>query len=146
MRKHSQQEPEGGPMEAGSSAPKRLQGWRSEMAGREAGWRPQLHQLSGQLLPSSPGEGPRRMYPQTRPSGHAGICFDFHLRYPGEPWYYSPQTNQQVDSTKSPPGHSSQVSICVTQRHQLLRGCLFSVTELLLHAGSPGTQHRQLIH
>lgn len=47
LSQHSQREPEGGLVEAGSSAPKRLQGWRREMAGLEPGWRPQLHQLSG---------------------------------------------------------------------------------------------------
>lgn len=55
LSQHSQHKPEGGLVEAGSCAPKRLQGWRREMAGREPGWRPQLHQLSGQLLPSSGG-------------------------------------------------------------------------------------------
>lgn len=107
LSQHLQQEPERegrALVEAGSSAPKRLQEG-------EARWQ-DVNQGGGCNCISCQdsfcchgGEGPRRMYPQT-------------LRYQGKCWY-NPQTNQQVDSAKSPPGHSSQVSSCVTQRRQL---------------------------
>ena len=48
-----------------------------------------------------PREGTEQSVPVVHGhSGRAGVCFDFHPQYQGEPWY-NPQTSQEVDSSKS---------------------------------------------